>query len=177
MPAIVSCRPGLGHTVADDLPMKQPNGLWIYPSNIPALASSNSRPEEYSPTDRPSISLLPAVIILTWVYTCRCWTGDSIFRRVLGPLSLIASAVNRQSTSNPAGCRSGDALKLSYKTKANTSLSRQALANPLANQIVYRICTSCEGVPMRLVSQWQAASCHGAEVFLIHRLPGKTPSG
>lgn len=131
-------------------------------------------PGEYSPTDRLSISLPPIAIVHIWVRACTCcWAGNSIFCRVLGPLSLIASAVNRQSTSKPAGCRSGDALKLSYKTKASTSLSRQALAN----QIVYRICASCEGVSMRLVFQWQAASGHGAEMFLMHRLLGKTPSG
>lgn len=132
-------------------------------------------PGEYSPTDRPSISLPPAAFVHIWVRACTCcWAGNPDFRRVLGPLLLIASAVNRQN--HPiaqAGCRSGDALKLSYKTKASTSLSRQALAN----QIVYRICASCEGVPMGLVFQWQAVSGHGAEVFLMHRLPGKTPPG
>lgn len=154
--------------------MKQPNGLWIYPSNIPALASSSSRPWRVF-TDRPSLESRCLQQPLSTsgcrhVHTC-CWAGKSDFRRVLGPLSLIALAGNRQS--NPAGCRSGDALKLSYKTKASTSLSRQALAN----QIVYRICASCERVPMRLVFQWQAASGYGAEMFLMHRLPGKTPSG
>ncbi|PTB56279.1 hypothetical protein M431DRAFT_371877 [Trichoderma harzianum CBS 226.95] len=129
---------------------------------------------EYSPTDCLSISLPPAAIVLNWMRMCRCWTDDSIFRCILGPLPLIASAVNRQNNSiAQAGCRSGDALKLSYKTKASTSLSRQALAN----QIVYRICASCEWVPMRLGFQWQAAGGHGAEMFLMHRLQGKTPSG